>query len=157
MEPQAAGGDSLIGLIEQLIEPAEPPPISMLPQTWGWAVLAGLLLAALAFGIWRWQCHRRANAYRREALRLLAAAGDDPADIARILRRTALAAYPRENVAGLTGAAWLSFLDRQVGGTAFAEGAGSILARAPYRAATPDPQLTRLAEGWIRRHHGARA
>ena len=90
---------SLIGLIDQLIEPPEPPPVAMTPRTWGWAVLAALLALALAWFGWRAWRRWRANAYRRAALAELAAAGDDPAKIAEIIRRTAIAAWPRERVA----------------------------------------------------------
>lgn len=152
--PATPDNDSLIGLIEQLVEPAELAPISMMPQTWGWAVLAALLLAALAYALWRWRRHYRANAYRRAALRMLSGAGDDPARIAEILRRTALAAYPRDQVASLFGSDWLGFLDRQIGGEAFRNGPGRAIASAPYRPTPPDAQLTRLAETWIRRHRG---
>lgn len=150
----APDNDSLIGLIEQLVEPAAPPPIPMVPQTWGWAVLAVLLLAALAYGIWRWSSHRRANAYRRAALHMLDSAGDDPARIAAILRRAALVAYPRRAVASLNGADWLAFLDAQIGGDAFSAGPGRSLAAAPYRPTDPDPRLRPLAADWIRRHQG---
>lgn len=146
--------DSLIGLIEQLTEPTEPAPIPMVPQTWGWVILAVLLLAVLGCGIWRWQRHRRANAYRRTALHLLQQAGDDPAKIAAILRRTALAAYPRAQVAALAGTDWLAFLDRQVGGDSFSQGAGRIVAFAPYCPTAPDPRLSQIAALWIRRHRG---
>lgn len=146
--------DSLIDLIEQLTEPAVPPPISMMPQTWGWVALGVLVAVLLAYGIWRSWRYARANAYRRAALQLLYKAQDSPAPIAEILRRTALAAYPHARVASLSGAEWLAFLDREVGGDAFRHGPGSIVATAPYRPAPPDPQLTRLAAQWIRRHRG---
>ncbi|MFV0409056.1 MAG: DUF4381 domain-containing protein [Paracoccus sp. (in: a-proteobacteria)] len=154
MEPDTApdAGDTLIDLIGQLVEPTPPPPVPMVPQTWGWAVLAVLMLAALGWAIWRWIRHRRANAYRRAALRLLESAGDDPARIAEILRRTALAAYPRGTVASLNGAGWLAFLDAQVGGDAFSAGPGRGIATAPYRIGEPNPQLRPLAANWIRRH-----
>ncbi|WP_134679028.1 DUF4381 domain-containing protein [Paracoccus ravus] len=146
------GNDSLIGLIDQLVEPAAPAPISMMPQTWGWAVVAFLFLAALAYGAWRFRRYRLASAYRRDAMALLRQAGDDPAMIAEVLRRTALAAYPRDAVASLSGADWLAFLDRQIGGEAFSQGPGRIVATAPYRPARPDPGLSRLAAHWITQH-----
>ena len=154
---QPVDNDSLIGLIEQLTEPAEPPPIPMIPLTWGWAVLAALVLAALAYAVRRGIRHRRANAYRRAALALLDGAGDDPARLAAILRRTALAAYPRVKVASLSGQEWLQFLDAQVGGTAFSTGAGRGLATEPYRPTGPDPQLRPLVAQWIRKHRGGPA
>lgn len=51
--PQAEAPESLVSLIGQLIEPQQPLPVPMVPQTWGWAVLAALLVAALVAGLWR--------------------------------------------------------------------------------------------------------
>jgi hypothetical protein len=142
---------TLIDLLNELAEPPEPSPVAMVPQTWGWAVLAALLALALAWLAWRAWRRWRADAYRRAALAELAAAGDDPAVIAEILRRTALAAWPRERVAGLTGRDWLVFLD-DTGGTGFGDGPGAVLAEAPYRERAPVPGLGEIAERWVRRH-----
>jgi hypothetical protein len=148
--PQAG---NLIDLLDQLVEPPAPPPVAMTPQTAGWAVLAVLLVLFLAWLGWRFWRRWRANAYRRAALAELDAAGDDPAAIAAILRRTALAAWPRERVAGLTGPDWLRFLDATGGGDGFETGAGQALTFATYSVAPgPTPGLAELAGHWIRRH-----
>ncbi|MEM7176897.1 MAG: DUF4381 domain-containing protein [Pseudomonadota bacterium] len=143
---------TLVDLID-LLEPApEPPAISMLPQTVGWVWLGVALLALIAFLALRWRAYRRANAYRGAALAALATAGDDPAKIAEILRRCALTAFPRNQVAGLIGAEWLRFLDETGGGTSFSSGPGKALLSAPYRPGAPVDGLSALAAGWIRRH-----
>jgi hypothetical protein len=146
----------LIGLIESLADPIPPPPVSLAPQTIGWAVAAALLVVLLAWCLWLWVRRRRANAYRRAALAELASAGDDPAAIARILRRTALAVWPRESVANLYGAEWLRFLDATGGNKGeggFVSGPGAVLASAPYRRqAGAAPGLHGLAVRWIKRH-----
>lgn len=152
----ATPAPDLISLMERLAEPPEPPPISMLPQTQGWlwlGLVVGLLLAWLA---WRLVGRWRANAYRREALAALNRSGDDPVVIAQVLRRTALAAWPRRDVAGLTGAAWLQFLDQTGGKGRFAQEGGSDLIRAPYAPNQNRPangDLRSLAAYWIRHHH----
>jgi Domain of unknown function (DUF4381) len=144
---------TLIDLLNELVEPPEPAPVTMTPQTWGWAVLAGLLALAVFWLAWRAWCRWRSNAYRRAALAELSAAGDDPATIAAILRRTSLAAWPRERVASLTGRDWLLFLDATGGGGAFADGRGAALADAPYRGRhAPVPGLGEIAARWVRRH-----
>lgn len=148
---------TLIDLLDRLIEPPEPPPVSMMPQTWGWATIALILLAACiiaALYLWR---HYRANAYRRYALKELEAARNDPAAIAATLRRTALAAYPRRNVAGLVGEDWLRFLDAQVSGRDFLEGPGRLLAAAPYRTTRGEPALYAIAKYWVARHRPKKA
>lgn len=143
---------TLLDLLDRLIEPSPPPPVSMMPQTWGWVVLALILLAVclfVAMHMWR---RYRANAYRRYAIKELEAARNDPAAIAAILRRTALAAYPRSEVAGLAGDDWLRFLDAQISGKDFLEGAGRSVAVAPYRATQSEPSLYAVAKDWIVRH-----
>lgn len=145
-------GPNLVDMLEELAEPPAPPPVPMTPQTAGWAVLAALLVLAIA-ALVAWRVRRyRANAYRRAALTALAAAGDDPAAVSAIVRRTALAAWPREAVAGLAGEGWLAFLDRTGGDGAFAGGPGRALLDAPYRDGTPAPGLAEVAAGWVRRH-----
>ncbi|WP_315901551.1 DUF4381 domain-containing protein [Salipiger bermudensis] len=145
-----------MSLIDQLIEPPPPSPVPLVPQTWGWAALALLLLALVLAGLWRWHRHRVANGYRRAALAALAQAGS-VAELATILRRAALAAYPRAEVASLTGGDWTAFLSRSGRGP-FPEAAGEELRRAPYRApgAAPSPELRDAAERWLRTHAAVR-
>jgi len=144
---------NLVELLDLLEPIPEPPPIPLWPQTAGWIWLG---LAVLVIAAWlgrRWVVAYRANAYRRAALRAITAAGDDPAALAAVLRRAALAGYPRAEVAGLYGEDWLAFLDQTYGGTGFREGPGRLLAVAPYASATKAPDLTSLAAEWVRRHH----
>lgn len=150
---QAPDAVNLVDLIDRLAEPPEPAPISMAPQTTGWTVLAVLLALALAWLAWRAVRRWRANAYRRVALAELEAAGDDPTAIADILRRTALVAWPRERVAGLSGKDWLRFLDATGGEGGFSDGPGAVLVSAPYSpGASPAPGLGHVAARWVRRH-----
>jgi len=116
-------------------------------------VLTIALVVIVAVLIWWIAARRRADSYRRAALARLAAVGNDPVKIAEILRRTALVAYPRAQVASLSGADWLDFLDRTGGGSEFRESAGKALAEAPYRPGpAPSERLEALAERWIRAH-----
>ncbi len=152
---------SKLDLIEllALLEPIpEPAPVSLFPQTAGWLWL-GIVTAALA-ALWArrlWLRHR-ADAYRRAALAEIGSAGGDPVILSQILRRTALVAYPREDVASLYGDAWLAFLDRAVGGSAFSAGPGRAFAQAPYaREDRREAALEGLATDWVRRHRRAQA
>ena len=110
-------------MIEGLAEIATPAPVSWMPQTWGWAVLgAVIVMGAMAWG-WRWRQRSLANRYRAEALTLLAGLeprvqerqtrDDALIEVAALLKRTALAAYPRPEVAPLWGAPWVTFLSGQ--------------------------------------------
>ncbi len=148
---------NLIDLIDGLVEPSEPAPIPLVPETWGWVALALLVLALLGWGFWRWTAHRRANAYRRAALAELAEART-AAEVATILRRAALAAWPREDVASLTGDSWTDFI-AQTGRGAFPQEAEAELRIAPWRdqTAPPSPGLRRAAKEWLRSHRAAPA
>ncbi|MDJ0858668.1 MAG: DUF4381 domain-containing protein [Dinoroseobacter sp.] len=145
-----------LGLVEllDLLEPVpEPEPISMVPQTVGWVWL-GVLVAALTVWLARRVIrHRRANAYRRAALAALQDAGDDPAQIAVVLRRVAVTAYSRDKVASLSGADWLAFLDSSFSGTGFRNGPGTVLASAPFTEGHHTaPGLNALARTWVEKH-----
>ncbi|MFD0981319.1 DUF4381 domain-containing protein [Tropicimonas aquimaris] len=150
-------GKNLVEMLDMLKPVPEPAPISMWPATGGWIWLGLVLLALALLGGWRWREHRRANAYRRAALAEIGQAGDDPARLAEILRRAALSAYPRAQVASETGADWLAFLAASCPGCDFTGEAGKALVQAPWRPLPPDPAVTRLVETWVRRHRRGEA
>lgn len=145
-------GLNLVELLALLEAPLEPEPISMWPATEGWLWLGGALAAGLAWLAWRMIKRWRAGAYRRAALRALEGADNDAARIALVLRRTALAAYPRARIAALHGEAWLRFLDQSADMRAFLNGPGAALARAAYAETPADPELGRLGRLWVKRH-----
>ncbi|MBN8432063.1 DUF4381 domain-containing protein [Microbulbifer salipaludis] len=143
---------TLPDLIAQLAPPPVPESVSLWPQTPLAQLLLGAVLLLCLYVAWRTYRHYRANAYRRAALKALRHAGDNPGDIAALLRRTALVAYPRAQVAGLTGERWLAFLNRQYPGDAFRNDIGESLLRGAYRSCPSNPALTQAAQDWIRHH-----
>ncbi|WP_116368323.1 DUF4381 domain-containing protein [Parahaliea mediterranea] len=145
-----------------------PAPVPLWPPAPGWLWLLGFVAIALVWLALRAFSRFQRNRYRREALAELAAlrAGEQPpatrlAGLSIVLKRTALTAYPRQDVAQLTGADWFRFLD-ETGGTAFNSGLGQALEDSTYRAANGNGngdgdtgQLERLfaeTAHWIRRH-----
>jgi uncharacterized protein DUF4381 len=149
-------GKNLIELLDLLEPVPDPPPISLWPQTPGWAVLGLIALVLMFWGVRTMWARHRARAYRYAALAELAQTGDDAAHIAALLRRVALAGYPRRDVAGLTGAGWLTFLDQTYGGDGFSGPIGQALLLAPYRQSAPDAALADLARDWITTHRQVR-
>ena len=167
MTPDPFGLDRLHDIVEPAAAPWWPPAVGF------WLLLALLLVwvaAAILLAVMRY----RRNAYRREGLarlqniapRLRAedSRAEALAEVSELLKRTALAGFPREEVAGLSGADWLAFLDRTGGGTDFSSGPASVIAIAPYRSGvadglSPDQQDAVLASArrWVRRHRAARA
>lgn len=162
MEPSAPSApDPLTQLaLEKLNDIVVPPPVSWLPQTWGWLALALLLLALLSFALWR--RHRRyvANRYRREALaeldRLEATFGAaDARAVAELVKRVALHAWPRAATASLSGAAWLQFLkQRDFSGDSAARFLDDLEYHGDADLAEGDArQFAKEARRWIERFH----
>lgn len=138
MEPAQSQPDPLTRLaLENLADIAIPPPVSWMPQTWGWALLALVAAALLILAVWRWHRRRVANRYRREALADLARIEQALGDVAgraqaleampELLKRVALAAWPRDAVASLSGADWLAFLRKHGGAQSFPGQAAKLL------------------------------
>lgn len=144
MEPAQTQQDPLTRLaLEKLADIAVPPPVSWMPQTWGWALLALVAAALLLLAVWRWHRRRVANRYRREALaeltRIEQKLGDASARaealeaMPELLKRVALAAWPRDAVASLSGGSWLAFLRKHGGDKSFPEPAAQLLDDLEYR------------------------
>lgn len=145
-------GKSLVELLDMLAPAPEPMPISMVQQTWGWIALTVIFLIGVGGVIYLLVRSRRANAYRRRALSELKQAENDPARVASILRRAALAAFPRNDVAGLHGQDWLNFLRHSAEKFKFSDEVGRSLLQAPYRGSKENQQVAKLARDWITYH-----
>ena len=120
-----------------------PEPVGWWPLAPGWWVLIAILVVASGLLI-RIGLRRRAHsAARRKALRQLEESRSAYAyhgnpvvlgtEVSELLRRTMLAYAPRSEVAGLTGDAWLAWLDRDLDEPQFREGPGRSLLELPYR------------------------
>ena len=99
--------------------------------------------------------------YRREALRQLSTLALDAqlAALPFLLKTTALQAYPREQVAALSGERWLEFLDAHCTEVSFCRGIGQSLLDIAYLPseqwqlnAAQANELISLSRIWIERH-----
>lgn len=159
--------------IAQLKELAIPtPPVSYLPQTWGWLVLLLLVLSLLLlWGGRRWWQWRR-DRYRREAqarldeLRL--ALADPQSRLAALralpglLKRVAISIPGGEGARPLGGDAWMAFLARSAPFPLPAHFAADLftLAYAPSSRVLALPhgridEIFQLSQRWIGEHHVA--
>jgi len=141
-----------------------PEPVSWWPPAPGWWTLAALVtLLAGAAAWWGLSLYRSRAAARaakvelRQLRDLFQRDGDVSAfarGLSRLLRRYAIARFPRRQVAGLTGGDWLGFLDAHGGGGRFRGGPGRVLAEAPYRPIEQIAagELADLVEDWIARN-----
>lgn len=127
-----------------------PEDIGLWPLAPGWWILIVLLTLLLVWAGWKaWQTHRH-NAARRLAMRRLREleeqyqeSGDAVSfakQLSALLRRAMLAYAPRDEVAGLTGEAWLEWLDDGLGLPMFETTTGRLLLELPYR--DPDTRVS---------------
>lgn len=150
--------------LDQLRDIHLPEPISWWPPAPGWWLLALVTLVILGAGLLAARKYLHKNQYRRTALAALQAAYENlhPGDdhrlflerTAALLRRVAIQAYGRQEVAALTGSRWLGFLDRTGNTDQFSNGPGAVLADGHYksRVQTDPERLTALLRQWIKEH-----
>ena len=120
-----------------------PEPVGWWPLAPGWWVLIAILVVVSGVLVRAWLRRRARSAARRKALRQLEESRSAYAyhgnpvvlgtEVSELLRRTMLAYAPRSEVAGLTGDAWLAWLDRDLDQPRFREGPGRSLLELPYR------------------------
>jgi Domain of unknown function (DUF4381) len=158
--------------LENLFDLVAPPPVPWWPPAPGWFVVRGVGLVLVTWTAWRaWQ-RWRAAAYRRAALAELQqlktlAANPKQREAAlqqvpELIKRTALAAFPRGDVASLSGMEWLRFLDRTGQTNAFTRGRGQLLPELAYDPrgtaqmdASAVEELFSVVRRWIDRHSAA--
>jgi hypothetical protein len=138
-----------------------PEAISWWPPALGWWLLL-VLIPLLIFGAWWLYKGLTRNTTVKSAKRLLATIKEDQNtdDLQKIqqlstwLRRVSISIAPRQNSAGLTGKAWLTYLDNGVDGSPFSEGIGQCLADVQFRQSAPaDLDITgliTLCETWLK-------
>lgn len=139
-----------------------PEAIGAWPPAPGWWILAIALIALLVVAVRRFRQYIQQKRYRKLALQQLHQMRDlqqQPIHyvqaINQLLKRTALAAKPGDNIAGLSGDTWLAFLDHSGKTTAFTQGQGKVLGQGPYSPSLPDiniDSLTTLVRDWIKHH-----
>lgn len=127
-----------------------PDPVSWWPLAPGW--WAVIVLAAIGLGwlLRRAYGKRKFSAPRRYAIQALAAVEAEYLEhrnpvklgqqVSELLRRGMLAYAPRHEVAGLTGEAWLRWLDTGLAVPYFHTEGGKSLLQLPYR--NPDDDFS---------------
>lgn len=152
------------GSLQNLNDIVLPGPAPWWPPAPGWYLLTALLLAGLLYLAIRWWRGWRKNRYRRQALReLLAiradAGGGQLEKLPALLKQAALAAWPREKVASLSGTTWHRFLDETANTGDFRAGAGATLDGLAYRVNSGSPpgpaerdRVLDASESWLKNH-----
>ena len=157
-------GNYLIHGIDEIVL---PDVIAWWPTAPGWQVLGALLIVGLGIVLYRATIKWWQNRYRREVLRRLSVLQhhsdsrlqDVVAMLPFYMKTTALHAFPRKDVASLSGDKWLAFLDAHYPGPSFVSGPGHKLLSIAY---LPREQwvlndsecekLISMSRLWIARH-----
>jgi len=158
------------GSLQNLNDIVLPATVGWWPLAPGWYVLTGLLLIVLAWFSYRSLQRWISNRYRRAALTelQLLVEGIQNAEkhnsslrqLPVLLKRAALSAYPRKQVASLSGDDWYGFLNSQVNTPSFTGptiGLMDYLAYSTGDLSAVDSQATaallEAIKHWIRHHH----
>jgi hypothetical protein len=140
--------------LEKLHDFQQPAPPSWMPHTTAWYVLFAIVAVAVVCVAIRMARSWTKNRYRRAALAELE--NTSPEYFSALLKRTALAAWPRDAVASLSGGDWLKFLDASAAKRWFAGSLGNRIEEIAVAGTrvSPDEERTlrKLVAQWIRRH-----
>jgi hypothetical protein len=128
-------------LIEGIAEIHPPDPIPWTPTAPGWTLLWTILMLICFWMLFRLFIKWSRNAYRRHSLYILKQLrhADSPAQeevlcaLPRLLKYTALKAFPRSRVASLYGETWIAFLESRYADPGFRENAGKHLLMISYQ------------------------
>lgn len=146
--------------LSQLHDIHLPAPVGWWPLAPGWYLLTAtlvMLVVLAGFLCRRYYSNGRA---KREALKALALCEKQyqhdansqlcTAEISELLKRVALAYYPRTRVAGLKGEAWITFLNSSVKGVRF-DSVRVQLLELPWRPSRGQnvQLLFKIARKWI--------
>ena len=133
--------------LRDIVIPDAPP--FWPPATGAWVAL-GMVAAILLLVAWRLHTVRNRNAYRKAGVTLLGSAAT-AYDVSVVLKRVALAVFPREQVASLYGDDWAAFLHKTCPRSYFKP----LVSSDP--GAKPNEELVELASTWIQHHRVPRA
>jgi len=141
-----------------------PADIAWWPPAIGWWFVAGLILLSIAITLWLYRRKQRRQLYNAalQELTHIQRCHEQKQDnqiliqsLSIWLRRVCISHYPAVDIAGLTGNAWLKFLDKNMTATstpqAFSQGAGKQLLSAPYQNTQQqdNTELLSLCRTWL--------
>lgn len=145
------------GDLANMADLALPEPISFWPPAAGVWIVGAMTVAMLAVASWRALQRYRADAYLRRATAEIDALGPDdtnaPEAVSAILKRAAIVAYGREEVAVLTGPGWAAFIAQTtpagVQMTDLTTRLADLFAPNPAAASTGTSALVAQARAWL--------
>ncbi|MCZ6829258.1 MAG: DUF4381 domain-containing protein [Gammaproteobacteria bacterium] len=161
--PDIFGNYTIRGISEVLA----PETISWLPTAPGWRAVSLALLLLLGWKAWLYWRKWLRNRYRRAALKQLNHIINLHSNslglldaLSTLLKATALQAYPRVEVARLSGDSWLRWLNDHGDGARFSSRSATLLGESVYQAhnvaeSADLRRLLREVSHWISSHREA--
>lgn len=150
-----------MNLLSQLRDIHSPPAISVWPLAMGWYVFFGFLVCLIGIFIYLWVRHLKKHYLKKVVLKRieelqLQKTPQVAEELSILLKRAALAIFPRKTVAGLHGEEWLRFLDKTALTNEFTEGVGRLLIIYPYQQHSPTLELPdqffHLLKQWVKKN-----
>ena len=138
--------------LDRLRDIAVPSPVSWWPPAAGWWVVFAIVMLLTTYAAYQTWKHWRSNAYRRSAAAELDST-QTVSEVNELLKRTALAKFPRREVAQLTGPAWCNWLESTCS-YPLSNSVRDAMTHAAYQKDVdhPDKDLVEYANQWIRTH-----
>jgi len=142
----------------------EPAPVGFHFETMGWPILFSTLGILIIVTLLKVGIKYYKNAYRRQAIQLINTIENRFQtkqeascinDMMVVLKQVSLTTYARNEVADLSGVAWLEFLESKSKGTSFLK-YDKVLSQALYQNKIEQPeevkQLFTSSKKWINHH-----
>ena len=168
--PQGAPGATSEDPLAQLRDLHLPQAVADWPPALGWWLLAGLVFFGLVWSMRALYWRYKSNAYRRFAQRELKAIVTEHAEtqdarralsrLQFLMKRVAMTAFNRAEVAALSGVTWTQFLYATSTTNQFSLGPGELLIDGPYQATQDHASheltaLFSLCAEWLKHHSRA--
>ncbi|ODS23406.1 hypothetical protein AB835_08965 [Candidatus Endobugula sertula] len=147
-----------------------PAVVNAWPPALGWWLLAFFCIVLVASLVLVIKRYRKKWGYRKAALHLLNQQYRDwqqspeeqqlqtLQEMLRLLKRVAITAYPTENLSGLFGQAWISFLNRQTSAPYFDQTLSELMVTQQYLSSSTIGQTMNIQavhhaiKQWINNH-----
>lgn len=149
-------------LLDNLVETTAPESVSWLPSTPAWFVVFAIGIAYFLLSLYRrWLAYQR-DAYRREALQWLMEFEQNKnqgsyRQLPVLLKKVAIQAFGRDQVAELYGDEWNKWLDQRCESSRFVEQCPNALYQLAYAKSVDigDTEFEKLLDQikkWIKEH-----
>lgn len=147
-------------LLSQLKDIHLPDKVSVWPLTIGWYLLFIIFIALVGLMIFLWYKNIKKHHLKKIVLQRLNELQECTPnhaiaeELSMLLRRSALATFPRKQVASLHGEDWLNFLDKTADTDEFTKGAGRLLIVFPYQGKKQliPEDLFLLIKDWVKKN-----